>query len=116
MMGMSVYSLDTPILKNTSGILLLSESELYEYEAHPCIRCGRCNDNCPMAMMPGILSVQIENQRFELAEEWHVTDCIECGCCSYGCPAHRPLVQLMRRAKGEIIARRKAAAAAQKKS
>ena len=115
MMGMSVYSLDTPILKNTSGILLLAESELYEYEAHPCIRCGRCNDNCPMAMMPGILSVQIENQRFELAEEWHVTDCIECGCCSYGCPAHRPLVQHMRRAKGEILARRKAQQAAAQK-
>lgn len=110
MMGFAVYSLDIPILKNTSGILLLAEDELYEYEAHPCIRCGRCNDNCPMGMMPGILSVQIENQRFELAEEWHVTDCIECGCCSFGCPAHRPLVQHMRRGKAEIIARRKAQA------
>ncbi len=111
MMGMSVYSMDIPVMKNTSGLLLLSRDELYQYEANPCIRCGRCNDNCPMAMMPGILSVQIENRRFELAEEWHVTDCIECGCCSYGCPAHRPLVQHMRRAKAEVLARRKAAQA-----
>ena len=112
MMGLSVCSLDIPVMKNTSGILLLSESEIVQYEPHPCIRCGRCNDNCPMGMMPGILSEQIENMRYDLAEEWHVMDCIECGCCSFGCPAHRPLVQHMKRAKAVVVAKRKAAAAA----
>ncbi|MGI5923717.1 MAG: electron transport complex subunit RsxC [Lentisphaeria bacterium] len=107
MMGMAVYSLDIPILKNCSGILLLAADELRQYESTPCIRCGRCNDTCPMAMMPGILSVQIEKERFELAEQWHVLDCIECGCCAYGCPAGRPLVQLMRRAKAAVQAARK---------
>lgn len=110
MMGMSVYSLDIPVMKNTSGILMLAPEEVVQYESNPCIRCGRCNDNCPMGMMPGILSAQIENLRYELAEEWHVADCIECGCCSYGCPAHRPLVQHMRRAKAEVMAKRKAKA------
>ncbi|NMA46173.1 MAG: electron transport complex subunit RsxC [Lentisphaerae bacterium] len=107
MMGMAVYSLDIPILKNCSGILLLAADELRQYESTPCIRCGRCNDTCPMAMMPGILSVQIEKERFELAEQWHVLDCIECGCCAYGCPAGRPLVQLMGRAKAAVQAARK---------
>jgi electron transport complex protein RnfC len=51
--------------------------------------------------------VQIEKERFELAEQWHVLDCIECGCCAYGCPAGRPLVQLMRRAKAAVQAARK---------
>jgi len=111
MMGMAVYSLDIPIMKNCSGILLLAADEVRQYESSPCIRCGRCNDTCPMGMMPGILSVQIEKERFELAEQWHVLDCIECGCCAYGCPAGRPLVQLMRRAKGEVMAARKAKAA-----
>lgn len=114
MMGMSVYSLDIPVMKNTSGLLLMAPEEVTLYESNPCIRCGRCNDNCPMGIMPGILSVQIENLRYELAEQWHVIDCIECGCCSYGCPAHRPLVQHMRRAKAEVNARRKAAKAAKK--
>lgn len=114
MMGMSVYSMDIPVMKNTSGILLLGPDEVVQYEPHPCIRCGRCNDNCPMTMMPGILAEQIENSRFDLAEQWHVMDCIECGCCSYGCPAHRPLVQFMRRAKAVVVAKRKAAAAAKK--
>jgi electron transport complex protein RnfC len=83
MMGISVYSLQIPITKNCSGILLLSPQEVSQYQSKSCIRCGRCNDTCPMQLMPGILSVQIENERFELAENWHVLDCMECGCCSY---------------------------------
>lgn len=111
MMGISVYSLDIPVMKNTSGILLLAADEVSQYTSEPCIRCGRCIDTCPMSMMPGTLSVQIENERFDLAEEWHALDCIECGCCAYACPSHRPLVQHMRRAKNEIMAKRKAAQA-----
>ncbi|MGI6355672.1 MAG: electron transport complex subunit RsxC [Lentisphaerae bacterium] len=111
MMGMAVYSLDIPVIKSTSGILLLSQDELTQFDVRPCIRCGRCNDSCPTGMMPGILSVQIENQRYELAEKWHVMDCIECGCCAYTCPASRPLVQHMRRAKAEVQAARRAAKA-----
>ena len=112
MMGFSVYSLDIPIMKSTSGILLLGEDDIIQYEPNPCLHCGTCNDNCPMGLMPGILSIQIENERFELAEKWHVVDCLECGCCSFGCPAHRPLVQNMRRAKGVVMAKIKAAKAA----
>ena len=116
MMGVSVYSLQIPITKNCSGILLLSPSEVTQFQSKSCIRCGRCNDTCPMQLMPGILSLQIENERFELAENWHVLDCMECGCCSYICPSGRPLVQHMRRAKTEVIARRQSAAAAKKNS
>ena len=115
MMGFSVYSLDIPIMKNTSGILLLSNEELAQFTPSACIRCGRCNDACPMELQPGILSAQIEALKFDLAEKWHVMDCIECGCCAYICPAGRPLVQHMRRAKGVVNAARKAAAAAAKK-
>ncbi len=109
MMGFSVYSLDIPIMKNTSGILLLSASELSQYSSGACIRCGRCNDGCPMSLTPGLMSVQIENEHYDMAEKWHVMDCIECGCCAYSCPAHRPLVQHMRRAKSVIAASRRAA-------
>ena len=40
-----------------------------------------------------------------------INDCIECGCCAYVCPSQRPLVQHLRRAKAEITAKRRAAAA-----
>ncbi len=115
MMGMSVYSLDIPIMKGTSGILLLAADEVSQYTPNACLRCGRCNDACPMEMIPGILSSTIEFHHFSLAERWHVMDCIECGCCSYVCPAGRPLVQHMRRAKAVANATRRAAEAASKK-
>jgi len=108
MMGFSVYDLETPVMKNTSGILLMAPSEVSQYQSHACIRCGRCIDACPMHIMAEALSVQIENERYDLAERTRVLDCIECGCCAYACPAHRPLVQHMRRAKQEVLARRRA--------
>ena len=109
MMGVSVYSLDIPIHKSTSGILLLGTDQVSQYSSDACIRCGKCVDACPMTLMAGTLSTQIENERFDLAESWNALDCIECGCCAYVCPAHRPLVQHLRRAKSEIMARRRAA-------
>jgi len=109
MMGQSVYSLAVPVMKGTSGILLLAPSEVSQFASSPCIRCGKCVDVCPMSLMAGSLSTQIENEMFDLAEAWHAFDCIECGCCAYACPSHRPLVQHLRRAKAEIGAKRRAA-------
>lgn len=111
MMGQAVYSLDLPVVKSTSGILLLAPAEVAQYTSHPCIRCGRCVDVCPMNLMAGTLSVEIENERYDLAEADHAMDCIECGCCAFACPANRPLVQHLRRAKQEILASRRARAA-----
>jgi Na+-translocating ferredoxin:NAD+ oxidoreductase subunit C len=108
MMGMAVYSGEVPIMKNTSGVLLMAPSEVFQYTSKACLRCGRCNDACPMQLMPGILSAQIENERFDDAQNWHVMDCIECGCCSFVCPAGRPLVQHMKRAKSEVGAKLRA--------
>lgn len=99
-------------MKNTSGILVMGPEEVSQYTSKACLRCGRCNDACPMQLMPGILSVQIENERFDDAQNWHVMDCIECGCCAFICPAGRPLVQHMRRAKSEVGAKLRALKAA----
>ncbi len=107
MMGMAQTSLDVPIMKNASGVLLLAKDEIAQFSSHPCIRCGRCVDICPMSLMPGTLSVMIESENFDLAEYTNVMDCIECGSCAYVCPAVRPLVQHMRRGKAEVIAAKK---------
>jgi electron transport complex protein RnfC len=107
MMGLSQISLDTTIMKSSSGILVLGPEDIVQYENQACIRCGRCVDTCPMELMPGPISLYIENERFDLAEKSFVMDCMECGSCAFVCPSRRPLVQQFKRAKSEIMASRK---------
>ncbi|MEA2011989.1 MAG: electron transport complex subunit RsxC [Verrucomicrobiota bacterium] len=102
MMGMAQHSLEVPISKNTSGVLLLSKDETSLFEGNPCISCGKCVDVCPMNLIPSVISLQVETEAFELAEEYNVGDCMECGSCSYVCPAKRPLVQYFKKAKSVI--------------
>ncbi len=106
-MGFAQSNLDVPVMKNCSGILLIPRNEVFQYEENPCIRCSRCIEACPMDLMPSTMGVQIEKERFDMAEETDVMDCIECGCCSYVCPTNRPLVQLFRRGKAAVNANRR---------
>jgi electron transport complex protein RnfC len=108
MMGFAQKSIHVPLAKNSSGILLLARHEVVQYESMPCIRCGKCVGACPMNILPGTLSSQIESEKFDLAEQYNVMDCIECGSCAYICPSNRPLVQHFRRAKAEINLKRRA--------
>jgi len=107
MMGFAQKTLDVTLMKNASGVLLLSPEEITQYTSEPCIRCGKCVDTCPMGLLPGTLSSAAENEVFDMTEEYHVMDCMECGSCSYVCPAHRPLVQHFKRAKAEITAKKR---------
>lgn len=109
MMGITQFSLDIPAIKGTSGILVLSEEEARLPEPSNCIRCGKCVEVCPINLMPVNISALSLANRFEQAEANNAMDCIECGSCSFVCPAKRPLVDSIRIAKREILARRKKA-------
>ena len=103
MMGFAQWTLDVPVVKGTSGILVLAETEYVasdEYSA--CIRCGSCIDVCPMGLNPSSLSVYAEKGFYEDAKENNLFDCFECGSCAYVCPAKRPMVQFMRLAKSQV--------------
>ena len=104
MMGFAQSSLDVTVSKNTSGILLLAADEVRQFEAGPCLSCGRCVEACPMRLLVSTLSKVCENERYDLADENYVMNCLECGICTYVCPAGRPNVQHFRRAKAEIRA------------
>ena len=41
-------------------------------------------------------------------------ECIQCGSCTFICPAKRPLMQILKQAKSEITARKRAAAGGKK--
>ena len=110
MMGQAVSSLDIPITKGVSGVVVFTERErvAVEQKVYPCIRCGRCLDACPLYLNPSRLGSLARNREYDrMAEENNLFDCFECGCCTYVCPSHIPLVQYFRLAKG--IVREKAA-------
>lgn len=109
MMGITQFSLDIPVIKGTSGILVLSEEEARLPEPSNCIRCGKCVTVCPINLMPVNISTCSLANKHEQAEALNAMDCIECGSCSFVCPAKRPLVDSIRVSKREILARRKKA-------
>ena len=102
MMGRAVASLDVPVTKGTSGILLMKDDEAKRKEYIECIRCSRCVSVCPMGLEPYLLMTLGEKQIFDRAEENRVMDCIECGSCSYTCPSNRPLLDYIRFGKGKV--------------
>jgi len=102
MMGRAVSSLNVPVTKGTSGILLMKNQEAKRNEPITCIRCSRCVSVCPMGLEPYFLKVVSEKQVFERAEENRIMDCIECGSCSYTCPSSLPLLDYIRFGKGKV--------------
>jgi electron transport complex protein RnfC len=112
MMGMVQKSLDIPVIKGTSGILVLTDKEVRTLDEYSCVRCGKCVDACPMFLNPSLLGLLAKKGLWEEMEENYVLDCFECGSCSFVCPSGIPLVQSFRVAKGllrEKAAREKAA-------
>ena len=102
MMGMSQYTLDVPVIKGTSGILVLPKAEVSTKPYGPCIRCARCIDACPMMLQPSLIGLFIEKGHYEDAKDYNLMDCFECGSCTFVCPANRPMVQWVKRAKREL--------------
>ena len=102
MMGFALSTLDVPVTKGTSGILVMTEQEAPHTDKYlNCIRCGRCIDACPMGLMPSMLSMLSEAGLYEECKEYDLWDCFECGSCSFVCPSKRPIVQFVKLAKSQ---------------
>ncbi|SHJ53055.1 electron transport complex subunit RsxC [Tepidibacter formicigenes] len=107
MMGLTQYTLEVPVTKGASGILCLNKKDATLPKPKNCIRCGKCVDICPAFLQPLYISAHSLKYNFDKAEEYRALDCIECGSCSFICPSKRPLLQSIRVAKREIIAKKR---------
>lgn len=99
MMGISMPDLSEPVLKVTNAVLAFDENDAEQKIETPCIRCGRCVENCPLRLMPAEIETALKNGSGEDLKLLKVNLCMECGCCSYVCPARRRLVQVHKLAK-----------------
>lgn len=112
MMGKALISLDIPMTKGSSGLLIMNEKEARRTAPQPCIRCAKCVSACPMGLEPFLLATLSSQHLWEGAEQNNVTSCIECGSCAFTCPSHRPLLDMIRLGKTTVMGIIKARAAA----
>ena len=103
MMGQAIGSLEVPITKGVSGVLVFRHEDMAAREGrqtYPCIKCGECVESCPMGLNPSTLGMLAAKREYDLmGEKFFLGDCFECGCCTYVCPSNIPLVQQFRVAK-----------------
>jgi electron transport complex protein RnfC len=107
MMGISMRSIDVPIVKGTSGILALTAKSAPIFEESNCIRCGRCINACPMGLLPSTLDKLVRLRQYAEFESAGGMNCIECGSCTYACPGRRYLTQVCRDGKAGVMAERR---------
>jgi electron transport complex protein RnfC len=107
MTGWAQKDESAPIVKGTSGILVLSGDAVDVGEEQDCVRCGKCVDACPMFLVPNYIATYTKEEAWDKAEMYGALDCFECGACSFVCPAYIPHVSYARKAKAEIAALKK---------
>jgi electron transport complex protein RnfC len=111
MMGVAQSTLDVPVIKGMSGILLLAPDETDTKPPEPCLRCGHCVFACPMKLVPTTIEQLVAIGKIDDAVDIGLLDCMECGSCAYVCPSRRRLVHHFKFGKYLVGERKKAAAA-----
>jgi len=112
MMGKTVFSTQVPIVKGSSGIVVMKKPDGAKETEYPCVRCAKCVDACPAFLEPTSIVKLAKRSKWEESEAANVMSCIECGSCVYVCPARIPLIQYIRRAKQAVLAEKAKAVAA----
>jgi len=102
MMGKAINSLEVPVVKGTSGILIMPVEKSARKKESGCIRCAKCVSVCPQGLEPYLLNRLAQLEKNDKLETGGVMDCIECGSCAYTCPAGLPLLDYIRLGKSRV--------------
>jgi electron transport complex protein RnfC len=93
MRGQSIPTDDLIITNDLNTILVLEDKKT---SCEMCIRCGKCNEVCPVGIMPASI-INNKNQ----AKKLKIDKCIKCGLCSYVCPSKIEVREMLESIKGE---------------
>lgn len=102
MMGLALSTLDVPVVKTSSALLVFTQDDVAVLPESACIHCGRCVGACPEDLVPQMLAKEIKAENYERFDQLGGMECMECGCCTYGCPAKIPLTQMFKLGKVKV--------------
>lgn len=103
--GRALESLDAVVTKQTSAIWMLDAAAVRAPNPGPCVRCGWCQEDCPVGLDPQAILAAAYQADQELDERLHPEACLECGLCSYVCPAELPLAEATASMRRRIVPR-----------
>lgn len=102
MMGMAMSSLDVPVVKTSSSILVFTKDDVSALPQSNCIHCGKCVNACPQILIPQMMAKTVKANNFEKFADLGGMECIECGCCTFVCPAKIALTQMFKLGKTKV--------------
>lgn len=109
MMGFAIPTIETPMTKGSSGLLIFNAKQAKRKQEMNCISCAGCVNVCPMNLLPTKIVRATKYEDWDLAEKAGAMDCIRCGTCAFVCPANINLLQYIDIAKAKIFEQRKKA-------
>ena len=107
MMGASIEGVaNRPIMRQQNALTVLQNDEVETALdlMTECIRCGKCIKACPLGLYPQIMAQAARKKDYERYEQAYGLQCMGCGSCTFACPAKRPLMQLFKMTKAQIMA------------
>jgi electron transport complex protein RnfC len=86
----------------TQTVDAINLSEYEEAVEDVCIKCGDCNDVCPVGILPqNIMDAELRSVNDRIVDLQ--TDlCVECGLCTFVCPSKINVLEWVRRAKRRV--------------